>query len=312
MKHIRILVTYSLVVAALFFANCGANQGELNQLRKERDILAAQVDDNAAIIKALRDSITMLSFPADQRLAKINSLVTAGNYTSAKDEISQLIELFPESKEAKTSLSINERVDKLIAQKKAEEERIKALGFKALKTYTSITVGYNKVVFTNINIGNTFTFDSYGDTYHYYTADRGNKFLSAAMKITSEDKNPLLPQPALYSISGDAMNWVGNFSVKFTRWKDYGTYLGNYTDNSNDFSKVSSVNFKVGYETSDEITKKPYAIVLKKENSLVRNYERFDNPPVFYTGSVNYPTTLRLEDFTSDDSQFVVVKIANL
>lgn len=299
------------LIAPIFFG-CGVDQSEFNKLKKERDELAAQVNADAAVIQALRDSVTMLAFPADQRLSKINSLVSSGDYTAAKQELSSLTKLFPESKEAKSAPAINDRIDKLVDQKKAEEERIKALGFKALKASTSIKVDYNKVDLSNISAGNTFTFDSYGDTYHYLTADRGNKYLSAAMKITSEEKDPKLPQLALYSISGDTMTWEGNFFIRFTRWRDYGSYLGNYGDNGNDFSKVSSVNFKVGYEASEELVKKPYAIVLKKENALTRNYERFDNPPVSYIGSVSYPYTLKLEDFTKEGSEFVVVKIANL
>lgn len=309
----RVLYKSILVfsIIPLLFA-CGVDQSEFNKIKKERDDLAVKVNECNAVIQALRDSITMLAFPADQRLSKISTLVSSGDYSAAKQEISLLTSLFPESKEAKATPAIIEKIDRLVVQKKAEEERIKALGFKALKTNASITIGYNKVDFSNISVGNTFTFDSYGDTYHYFTADRGNKYLSAAMKITSGDKDPKLPQLALYSVSGDTMTWEGNFFVRFTRWKDYGSYLGNYNDNGNDFSKVSSVNFKTGYEASEELTKKPYAIILKKVNSLTRHYERFDNPPVSYTGSVDYPYNLKLEDFTKDGSEYVVVKIANL
>lgn len=304
------IFAYSVLLVFLF--GCSADQIELYNLKKERDELAAKINDDIAVIQALRDSVKMLSFPADQRLTKINSMVSSGDYSSARQEISSLIELFPESKEAKSAPTIIEKIDKLIAQKQAEEERVKALGFKALKPLITVTIGYNKVEFSNISVDNNFTFDSYSGSYHYLTADRGNKYVSAAMKITSEDKNPKLPSPALYSISGDKMKWEGNFIVKFTRWRDYGAYLGNYSDNSNDFSKVSSVNFKVGYEASEEITKNPYAIVLKKENALIRQYERFNEPPVSYTGSIDYPYTLTLEDFIKDDSEFAIIKIANL
>lgn len=304
------VLTYSLLLIVLF--GCGADQTELNNLRKERDELAAQVKANATVIQALRDSVTMLAFPADQRLTKINSLVSLGDYTAAKQEISRLVELFPESKEAKSAPAISERIDKLIARKRAEEERIKALGFKALKASTTFKIDYNTVELTSISVGNTFTFDSYGDRYFYRTADRGNKYITAAMKITSQDKNPKLPQLAIYSISGDTMFKVGNFDTEFARWKDYGTYLGNTHDFGNDFAKTSSVRFKIGEEVSEDIVKGPYALIMKKENGLSRNYDRFGNPPVSYTGYVSYPSTLKLEDFTKDGSEFIVVRIANL
>lgn len=304
------VLTYSLLLIVLF--GCGADQTELNNLRKERDELAAQVKANATVIQALRDSVTMLAFPADQRLTKINSLVSSGDYTAAKQEISRLVELFPESKEAKSAPAISERIDKLIAQKRAEEERIKALGFKALTASTTFKIDYNTVELTSISVGNTFTFDSYGDRYFYRTADRGNKYITAVMKITSQDKNPKLPQLAIYSISGDTMFKVGNFDTEFARWKDYGTYLGNTHDFGNDFAKTSSVRFKIGEEVSEDIVKGPYALIMKKENGLSRNYDRFGNPPVSYTGYVSYPSTLKLEDFTKDGSEFIVVRIANL
>lgn len=304
------VLTYSFLLIVLF--GCGADQTELNNLRKERDELAAQVKANATVIQALRDSVTMLAFPADQRLTKINSLVSSGDYTAAKQEISRLVELFPESKEAKSAPAISERIDKLIAQKRAEEERIKALGFKALKASTTFKIDYNTVELTSISVGNTFTFDSYGDRYFYRTADRGNKYITAVMKITSQDKDPKLPQLAIYSISGDTMFKVGNFDTEFARWKDYGTYLGNTHDFGNDFAKTSSVRFKIGEEVSEDIVKGPYALIMKKENGLSRNYDLFGNPPVSYTGYVSYPSTLKLEDFTKDGSEFIVVKFANL
>ena len=304
------IISYSVLLVIL--CACGADQAELNQLKKERDELAAQVNADAAVIQALRDSVTMLSYPADQRLNKINSLVSSGDYPAAKQEISQLTVLFPESKEAQSTPALIEKIDRLIAQKKAEEERIKALGFKALKASTTFTIDYNTVELTNISVGNTFTFDSYGDRYFYRTADRGNKYISAAMKITSQSKDPKLPQLAIYSISGDTMSWEGNFDTEFARWKDYGTYLGNTHDFGNDFAKTSSVRFKIGEEVSEEIVKGPYALIMKKENGLNRNYEKFENPPVTYIGSISYPRSLKLEDFTQDGSQFIVVKLANL
>ncbi len=303
---------FLLPFLVLIAFGCGVDQSEYDKIKKERDDLATEVNNSIAVIEVLRDSIKMLSFPADQRLNRINNLVSAGNYNLAKQEISRLTSLFPESKEAQSTPAIIEKVDKLIAQKKAEEERIKALGFKALKPSSTITVGYNKVEFSNISVGTTFTFDSNSSYYSYRTADRGNKYISAAMKITSDSKNPMLPQLAIYSISGDQMTYEGVFSTQFARWDDYGSYLGNYHDNGNDFAKTSSVRFKVGKEVSEDILKGPYALILKKENALNRQYEEYENPPISYSGIVSYPSGLSLDDFTKEDSQFVVVRITNL
>ena len=115
------LFLLTLILLPVIYS-CGVDQSELNRIKKERDTLAAQVEADQAVIQVLRDSLTMLAFPADQRLTKINSLVTAGDYTMAKKEIAQLTTLFPESKEAKSTPAIIERIDKLIAQKAAEEE----------------------------------------------------------------------------------------------------------------------------------------------------------------------------------------------
>ena len=311
MKRLFFKTLLGVLILPIQFS-CGVDQSEFDKLKKERDDLATQVNANKVTIQALRDSVTMLAFPADQRLNKINTLVSSGDYTAAKQEIARLTSLFPESKEAKATPAIIEKIDRLIAQKKAEEERIKALGFKALKSSTTFKIDYNTVELTSISVGNTFTFDSYGDRYFYRTADRGNKYVTAAMKITSQDKDPKLPQLAIYSISGDTMSKVGSFDTEFARWKDYGTYLGNTHDFGNDFAKTSSVRFKIGEEVSEDIVKGPYALIMKKENGLSRNYDRFANPPVSYTGYVSYPSTLRLEDFTKEGSDYIVVKIANL
>lgn len=91
----RVLYKSILVfsIIPLLFA-CGVDQTEFNKLKIERDSLAAKVNECNAVIQALRDSVTMLAFPADQRLSKINSLVSSGDYTSAKQEIARLTSLF--------------------------------------------------------------------------------------------------------------------------------------------------------------------------------------------------------------------------
>lgn len=303
----RKLIILSLLVCIV--AGC---VGQSPSLKNEIERLENKVQQDSILIASLRDTVAALSFPANQRLSKINRLINEGSYESARKEIGDLGQLFPESNEAKSIPALSKKIDQLIEKQKAEEERRKALGFKALVGSLAVVVDYNKVVFSNISVSNTFSFDSYGDRYYYKTADRGNKFITAAMNITSESNDPELPRPAVYSINGDTMKYEGQFLIRFARWRDYGSYLGNYHDNGNDFAKSSTVRFKIGLEVPEEITKKAYAIILKKENALVRHTDRFDDPPVSYIGTVDYPSVLNVNDFTSNNCQFSVVKIANL
>ena len=130
-----------------------------------------------------------------------------------------------------------------------------------------------------------------------------------SMSVTSTNKYPKIPEFAVYRIEGDEMKWEGVFTTEYARWSDYGSYLGNYHDSRNDFSKVSTVKFKLGCEVEESITKQPYAIVVKKQNVLSEEYDRFKNPPQYWTGSASYPYTLKLESF---DVDYGIIKIYNL
>lgn len=309
MKYKKII---PIAILCSIFIGCGVDKSEYDKVKKERDEFDASVKQKDIAIQRLRDTISMLSYPASQRIVKINSLVNEGKYNEAKEEMAQLSSLFPESKEAQTILSISTKIEGLIAKQKAEEERIKAMGFKGLKSTLSSIIEYNKVSFSNITVSNSFIFDSYGDEWRYRTADRGNVYVTAVMTITSSSKDPDLPTLAVYSINGDKMNKEGIMDVRFAKWRDYGTYLGNYSDYGNDFAKTSTIRFKLGVEVPVEVTQKPYAVVLKKYNGLSRNNNRYNTPPVSYSGSAKYPYTLSLEDFNKEDSQYVIVKVANL
>lgn len=301
-----------LLFASVLCAACtnGPTQKDVDNLKHTIDSISNVCTKQTETIKTLRDSVEILSFPADQRLTEINSLVASDKFDAARKKISELKKVFPKSEEANACESIEASIDAKEAAAKAEAERIKALGFKALAARTSFSIDYNKVNIASVSIGSTFVHDAYDDRYFYNTADRGNKFVTAAMSITSTEKDPDIPELAVYSISGDKMVFKNTFRTEFARWRDYGAYLGNYHDNSNDFAKVSTVKFKIGVEVSDAFVSNPFAIVCMNKNVLSRSYERFNNPPVSYSGGLSsYPTTLKVEDF---EKRFTLVKLYNL
>lgn len=260
-------------------------------------------------IENLKQEISLLKFPADQRLAKVKDQIKNENLDEAQNGISELKRIFPNSVEASCCDELTEQINSRRAKIKEEQDRIDALGFKAIKAKTTFTIGYNTIVLSNISVSNQFVFDSYDDRWFYRDADRGNKYITMAMSVKSTSKNPKLPQFAVYTVSGKIMSKVGTFETKYARWSDYGCYLGNYHDSRNDFAKVSTVSFKLGCELSNDILRQPYAIVVKNENVLTEEYDRFKNPPQYWMGGASYPATLSVDDFKSD---YILIKMTNL
>lgn len=315
------LVSLAVSTFCLLIIGCSNEEDSLNKLQSEIDSLTNTVSQQASTISLqqdtilqLRDTISQLQFPANQRLSKIKKLIAEENFAEAKTEIANLQSVFPYSTEAAECPSLIQAINSKIAAIEAEKERIKALGFKALATQSKISIDYNTVTISGISIDKTFVHDVYetytGSQWYYNTADRGDKFITAAMSVMSSSKNPNIPTLAFYNIQGDKLNLKGTFRIEMARWDDYGSYLGNVHDNNNDFSKVSTVKFKLGCELPEEDFTKPYIVVLKKENTQVRNYDRFRNPPIWYSGSAGYPNTLSIEDFNGGN--YVAIRIANL
>lgn len=314
-KAICVLIIGVLWVGCSSDGTSSADQTEsISTLNAEIDSLKAVVSSNERIIKIYRDSIALLKYPADQRLAKIKALIKDEDYAEASSQIAKLQSVFPNSSEAEECNALQNEINLKIEAKEAERQRVLALGFKALKTESRINVGYNTVTISNISVDKTFVHDTYGtysgSSWYYNTADRGNKYITAAMSVTSTSKNPNIPTLAFYNVKGNLLELQGVFRIEMARWDDYGTYLGNYNDNNNDFSKVSTVKFKLGCELPEEDFSKPYIVVLKKDNTHSRSVNRFHTPPVSYSGEHSYPQVLTLDDF--EDGNYVAVKIANL
>lgn len=300
----------SLLLVIMVLAGCsGPSQKDIDGLNHKIDSISGVNESLAKTIDCLRDSISILSFPANQRMAEIKSFIESNDFTAASKGISELKKVFPKSSEAKECAELGKIIKAKQEAYKAEQERLKALGFKGIAQKNSFKIDYNTITLSGISIGTQFSFDDYGHQYFYRTADRGNKYVTAAMSVTSTNKDPKLPELAIYVVKGDKMEKEATFDTQFARWKDYGAYLGNYHDNGNDFAKVSTVRFKIGCEVSSNVTSRPFAIVCKNSNVLKSTYDRFRNPPISYSGYASYPSELTMKDFNKN---YTLIKLFNL
>lgn len=305
------LIIYLVLTAAIFgVTSCGNSSSQSDPLV---DSLNNVISEQKAEIKSLSETIDKLKIPADQRYAKALESFANNNLDEAEKLFKEIKDLFPESKEAKVCDEQLQKIAKRRQEIEAEKEQIKALGFKALKPVSNATISDVSVAISGFSIGKEFTHDTYstysGSEWFYNTADKGNKFISCSMSVTSKNTDPNLPTLALYSVHGEKLSHEGDFRIEFARWDDYGTYLGNEHDNRNDFAKVNTVKFKLGCEAPESVLSKPYIVVLKLANTQARNYDRYRNPPYWYSGSSGYPSSLTIDDFNSD---YKAVKISNL
>lgn len=294
------------------------NKKELIILKKEFDEfkkLKSKTDEELSICK---NDFNELLNTGSQRIIKARIFLSNKEYELAKKEYKEIIQKFPNSVEAKNSIEELKDIEKILdnqkieeEKRKKEEEQKKILGFKILKENLTRTVEYNTIKFENLDISNKWSFDDYGDSYYYRNSERDSKFITARVKITSKEKGPKLPLVSAYQIINNKLVFIGNLEYKFARWKDYGSYLGNYTDYSNDFAHTKTVSFSLGLSVlENDLKTNPIFIVVSNNNSVERRYYQFSTPKDSYINSyfTNAKDTLNIEDF---DKDYFLIKIFN-
>ncbi len=253
--------------------SCGGNDGSTNELQTKVDSLTNVISSQQTSISAMRDSITVLQFPADQRLAKIKQLIAEESFASAKKEISALESYFPNSQEAAQCPALIESIDSKLAAIEAEKARIKAQGFKVFKDNPSCSDNQENYSFSGFTFGRTFTFDNCYDVdeYSYRTADKDNTYLLFSLRMSTKKKYASPPSIYIYEVSGDRLKRITHCMEEYASWTSYGAKIGNYSDDSHDFSKVNSVNYKFAGEIEQTKTKKPLFVLFAKDGHNLKD-----------------------------------------
>lgn len=263
----RIWVT---ILILTLLSSC-VSRNDLDKAMSKCDSLYFELERRDDIIKIMRDSIDMLSYPADQRYDHILRLIESNEFDKAEKEILCLQLTFPNSTEALNCNQQNAIIEKKRAILRAEEERAKALGFKVFNDKMNVTINEKngdilKCTFSGFNFGRIFSFDYIDDVseYHYRDADKDNIYILANLALSTKAKYAIAPSLYACSIVDGKLKKMTYFDREYASWRTYGAYIGNYSETSHDFSKVSTVNYKLGAEISLEDAKKPIVIVMFK------------------------------------------------
>lgn len=265
-----ILAVTSIPLLILTSCSRGSNTVDL---QSTVDSLTNVVASQQAQIKSMRDSISILQFPADQRLAMIKRLIADESFIEAKKEIAALQSYFPNSQEATQCPSLIESINSKIAAIEAEKARIKAQGFKVFKDNLSCSDNEENYSFSGFTFGRTFTFDNCYDVdeYSYRTADKDNTYLLFSLRMSTKKKYASPPSIYIYEVFGDKLKRITHCMEEYASWTSYGAKIGNYSDDSHDFSKVNSVNYKFAGEIEQTKAKKPLFVLFSKDGHSLKD-----------------------------------------
>lgn len=277
---------------------------------------AAAATDYPGELEALRAEVTRLRAENAQLrlspaalLAEVESAVKAEDAEKAKAALKRLADRYPLSAE---TAQASKRVEALVARQRAAQEeakRVAALGFKALRTSPYFGHGDTAMGLTATGVVRRWIFDRYGDGWKYLDAEKGRKFVTATVTVSSKGKDPLLFGIGAYVANGATLTHVGKVRYRFIRWRDYGSFLGTQADFRNDFSHNARIPFSVGVSVADEeLKRRPLYLIATREGCHRRLYERFGQPPIQYVpGNCNsLKPTLTVADFK--DGTLAVIK----
>lgn len=271
MKRLIYLILIVIIVS-ITFVGCGSSEST-SELQAKVDSLSNLVKSLQASNSAMHDSIIVLQFPADQRLAKIKQLIATESFADAKNEIASLQSYFPNSQEAAECSSLTENINSKLAAIEAEKARIKAQGFKVFKDNLSCSDNEEIYSFSGFTFGRTYTFDNCYDVdeYSYRTADKDNTYLLFSLRMSTKKKYAYPPSIYIYEVSGDKLLRITSCMEEYASWTSYGAKIGNYSDDSHDFSKVNSVNYKFAGEIEQTKAKKPLFVLFAKNGHNLKD-----------------------------------------
>lgn len=229
-------------------------------------------------IKALKQELSeanakieILSYPADQRLIHIGELFNSENYDGVKREAAELKRVFPNAKENDGCNEYLKKIEAIEAAKKAEEERIKALGYKAFKDNLSVKLENVTYSFSGFTYGRTFTFEYVYDVdeYSYEVADKNCTYILASLAISTKENYASKPNVYACEIVDGKLKEIDDFRIEYASYNTYGASIGNYSETSHDFSKVSSVKYKMAAQIPQSNTGKPIVVIMRKTSGYL-------------------------------------------
>lgn len=276
-KHFCQLFAACFLLSVL--SSCNTNMEKTDIFAEKEKMYQDSIASLKLQLNNANTQIDILKFPADQRLNHIIELFNAQEYDKVKKEVSELKRVFPNATENTEADTYLKKIDAIEAEKKAEEERIKALGFKAFADTPNVTLDNVTYSFSGFTYGRTFTFEYVYDVdeYYYEVADKDCTYILASLTISTKENYASEPSVYAFEIIDGKLKKINKFRIEYASYNTYGAKIGNYSETSHDFSKVSSVKYKMAAEIPQSYTNKPIVIAVKNAYGLVSDEITIDD-----------------------------------
>lgn len=272
MKSLKIVFIVSAIATCLLSSCTQSSKTDVaNQIAK----IERKYQDTIIILKQqlseANDKIGILSYPADQRLAHIEELFNTGNYDDVKKESAELKRVFPKAKENENVKEFLKKIEAIETAKKEEEEKIKAMGYKAFKDNPTVKFDNVTYSFSGFTYGRRFTFEYVLDVdeYSYEVADKNCTYILASLAISTKENYASNPRVYACEIVDGKLKEIDDFRIEYATYNTYGASIGNYSETSHDFSKVSSVKYKMASQIPQSYTSKPIVIIVRKTSGYL-------------------------------------------
>ena len=229
-KLINVLL--GMAIATCLFSSC--TQANKPDAAVQITEIEMKYQDTIKVLKQelseAKAQIEILSYPADQRLAHIGELFNSEDYAGVKKEVAELKRVFPNAKENDGCNEYLMKIEAIEAAKKAEEERIKALGFKAFKDNPSVKFDNVTYSFSGFTYGRTFTFEYVLDVdeYSYEVADKNCTYILASLAISTKENYVSNPRVYACEIVDGKLKEIDDFRIEYASYNTYGASIGNY------------------------------------------------------------------------------------
>lgn len=270
-KLINVLL--GMAIATCLFSSC--TQANKPDAAVQITEIEMKYQDTIKVLKQelseANAKIEILSYPADQRLVHIGELFNSEDYAGVKKEVAELKRVFPNAKENDDCNEYLMKIEAIEEAKKAEEERIKALGFKAFKDNPTVKFDNVTYSFSGFTYGRTFTFEYVLDVYEYSyeVADKNCTYILASLAISTKENYASNPRVYACEIVDGKLKEIDDFRIEYASYNTYGASIGNYSETSHDFSKVSSVKYKMAAQIPQSYTSKPIVIIVRKTSGYM-------------------------------------------